>query len=256
MGSRFIIHLPSQYCLLDFCDVNYEQHSFGTKPEKVLQWQRCSIEVAGNWCTASAMLGLCVVEKREAICSSARGPLSSFSEHSNFPFILPRLLSEDKWQAVNFHWSHGLSVTHTTHGWIGLFGLLKRMFLRQTEYEPIPYFWCVSRTYDVHPAEEEKGVFGFLAENWLRGCLGWQEKGGEWVGCIFGFQLHSEVFPCVHVYKYSSFSVFCINSWNTFIYLHLQFQKIDHSWVVSCIKVLADRLTLLGSTLKWLLFIE
>lgn len=77
------------------------------------------------------------------------------------------------------------------------------------------------------------GMFGFLAENWLRGCLGWQKKGGEWVGCIFGFQLHSEVLPCVPLYKYSSSSVFCINSWNTFIYLHLQFQKIDHSWVVS-----------------------
>lgn len=68
-----------------------------------------------------------------------------------------------------------------------------------------------------------------LWQIWLRGCLGWQKKGGEWVGCIFGFQLYTEVFPCVPLYKYSSFSVLCISGWNTFIYLHLQFQKIDRS---------------------------
>lgn len=38
----------------------WEVHTaFDIKPGKVLQWQRCSIEVAGNWCTASAMLELC-----------------------------------------------------------------------------------------------------------------------------------------------------------------------------------------------------
>lgn len=78
----------------------------------------------------------------------------------------PALLSEDKRQAVNFHGSHGLSVTRThTQGWIGLFWPLQRMFSRQTEYERIPYFSCVSGTRGVLAAEEEAGVFGFLAEN-------------------------------------------------------------------------------------------
>lgn len=43
----------------------------------------------------------------------------------------PAPLSEDKRQAVNFHGSHGLSVTHThTHSWFGLgfFGPFKECF--------------------------------------------------------------------------------------------------------------------------------
>lgn len=52
----------------------------------------------------------------------------------------PALLSEDKRQAVNFHGSHGLSVT-LTHSWMDwAFWPLQRMFSGQNEYERIPYF--------------------------------------------------------------------------------------------------------------------
>lgn len=166
----------------------------------------------------------------------------------------PALLSEDKRQAVNFHGSHGLAFAHTLMDGLSFLASSKTVFKAEWIWVDSLLLIREQDTQCAHSGERSERCVWVFSRGLIEKLFGFDRRREEnGLVAFFGFELHSEVLPCVPLYKYSSSLAFCINSWNTFIYLNFQFQKVDHSWVVNSITVLAEGLTLLQSSPQCLL---